>query len=269
MTARTLGRTGLRVAPVGMGTWRTFDVGPDAEPGCGALVGEAIDSGSNFFDSSPMYGRAERVLAGALGSRRDAVLVATKVWTPDADDGERQVARALEWFGGRVDLYQVHNLVAWRDHLRLLEARCEEGSVVSIGATHWDAGEFDELAEVMRTGRVDAVQVPYNPMEREVERRVLPLAEELGLGVVVMRPFAEGELTVRVPDGFRPEAFAEFGVKTWGQALLKWVLSDPRCHVVIPATSRPGRPAENAAAGRPPFFGSEERRWVASLATTV
>ena len=266
MTTRELGRTGLRVAAVGMGTWRTFDVGAGAEPVCEALVDESVETGTNFFDSSPMYGRAEEVLAWALGPRREHVLVATKVWTPDAVEGARQVVQALDWFKGRVDLYQVHNLVAWREHLRLLEARREEGSVVSIGATHWDPRAFGELEEVMRTGRVDAVQVPYNPVERDVERRILPLAEELGLGVVVMRPFAEGELTKRAPDGFRPQTFAEFGVETWGQALLKWVLSDPRCHVVIPATSRPGRPTENAAAGGPPFFGPEERRRVAMLA---
>ncbi len=213
-----------------------------------------------------MYGRAEEVLARALGPRREDVVVATKVWTPDAGEGARQVARALDWFKGRVDLYQVHNLVAWPEHLRFLEARREEGSVGSIGATHWDPRAFGELEEVMRTGRIDVVQVPYNPVEREVERRILPLAEELSLGVVVMRPFAEGELTKRVPDGFRPRTFSEFGVETWGQALLEWVLSDPRCHVVIPATSRPGRPTENAAVGGPPFFGPDERRRVATLA---
>jgi aryl-alcohol dehydrogenase-like predicted oxidoreductase len=269
ISTRLLGRTGLHVAAVGMGTWRTFDVGVDAEPACQALVEESLQAGTNFFDSSPMYGRAEEVLARALGPRRQDVLVATKVWTPDADEGARQVERALDWFEGRVDLYQVHNLVAWRAHLRLLEARRSEGSVVSIGATHWDRRAFDELEEVMRTGRVDAVQVPYNPVERDVERRILPLAEDLGLGVVVMRPFAEGELTTRTPERFRARTFAEFGIETWGQALLKWVLSDPRCHVVIPATSRPGRPTENAAAGSPPFFGQEERRWVAKLAAEV
>jgi aryl-alcohol dehydrogenase-like predicted oxidoreductase len=269
MSTRVLGRTGLRVAAVGMGTWRTFDVGLEAEPTCQALVDESVEAGTNFFDSSPMYGRAEEVLARAVAPRREHVVIATKVWTPDAAEGARQVARALDWFQGRVDLYQVHNLVAWREHLRLLEARREEGSVRSIGATHWDPRAFGELEEVMRTGRVDAVQVPYNPVERDVERRILPLAEELGLGVVVMRPFAEGELTKRVPDGFRPEEFAELGVETWGQVLLKWVLSDPRCHVVIPATSCPGRPTENAAAGRPPFFGPEERKRVAALVSSA
>lgn len=252
-----------------MGTWRTFDVAAPDEPVRRAIVDEAIGAGTTFFDSSPMYGKAEEVLGRALGRWRDRVLVATKVWTPTVAEGERQVENALKWYGGRVDLYQVHNLVAWREHLPLLEARREEGSVGAIGATHYEASAFDELADVMRTGRFDAVQVPYNPVEREVEQVILPLAEELGLGVVVMRPFAEGELTTSTPEQFRPDLFAAFGVETWGQALLKWVLSDPRCHVVIPATSRLGRPTENAAAGRPPYFGPEERQHVARLAESL
>ena len=118
----------------------------------------------------------------------------------------------------------------------------------------------------MRSGRVTAVQIPYNPRERAVERVLLPLAADLGLGVVVMRPFAEGGLLRRSPAAKYLEPLREFGVSTWPQALLKWILSDPRCHVVIPATSRPARMIENAAAGRPPWFDARERDYVARLA---
>ncbi|HYU57577.1 MAG TPA: aldo/keto reductase, partial [Actinomycetota bacterium] len=123
-----------------------------------------------------------------------------------------------------------------------------------------------ELTAVMRTGRVTAVQVPYNPRERAVEREVLPLAAELGIGVVVMRPFGEGSLTRRPPSEADLAPLAPFGVRTWAQALLKWILSDPRCQTAIPATSRLGRTRENAAAGDPPWFGPEERELVARLA---
>jgi len=160
----------------------------------------------------------------------------------------------------------LHNLVAWRTHLPVLEQVRAEGRVGVIGATHYRASAFGELAEVMRTGRIGAIQVPYNPLERAVEQTILPLAHELGLGVVVMRPFAEGGLMRRPPT---PEALAplrEWGVETWAQALLKWGLSDPRCHVAIPATSRPGRMTENAAGGEPPWFGADERAYVARLA---
>jgi diketogulonate reductase-like aldo/keto reductase len=249
---------------IGMGTWQTLDVsGAAAESGAHAVVQNALGAHVRVFDSSPMYGEAERVLAEGLGARRDHAYVATKIWTPDADEGRRQAKRALAWYGGRVDLYQVHNLVSTETHLDMLERLRDEGHVRHIGATHYSAGAFGDLARVMRSGRLDAIQIPYNPHQREVEEEILPLADELGLGVLVMRPFAEGALMRReVPQ----DALRELGVRTWAQALLKWVLSDPRCTVAIPATSRPQRPAENAAAGAPPWFDAEQRALVERLA---
>ncbi len=269
MHERILGRSGLIVPAVGMGTWRTFDVrGVTAERQARAIVDEALAVGACFIDSSPMYGEAERVLGQALATHRPLVLVATKVWTRDAAEGRAQIGRALDYFGGHVDLYQIHNLVAWRTHLPLLERLRDEGRVGAIGATHYSASAFGELAEVMRTGRIAAIQVPYNPLERAVEREILPLAHELGLGVVVMRPFAEGGLMRRPPTPEMLAPLRDWGVETWTQALLKWGLSDPRCHVAIPATSRPGRMRENAAAGEPSWFGADERAYVARLAGT-
>jgi aryl-alcohol dehydrogenase-like predicted oxidoreductase len=268
MERRRLGNSGLTVPAVGMGTWRTFDVRGAEEGSRHAIAGEALDAGASLFDTSPMYGEAERVLAEALGERRAEALVATKIWTSSPADGRRQAERALQWYGGRVDLYQVHNLVAWPDQLVLLERLRDQERVTAIGATHFSARAFDELAEVMRTGRVSAVQVPYNPAEREVERAILPLAADLDVGVVVMRPFAQGGLMRHPPADDELAPLQPFGVTTWAQALLKWALSDLRCHVAIPATSRPGRMAENAAAGDPPWFGSEERALVSRLAST-
>jgi aryl-alcohol dehydrogenase-like predicted oxidoreductase len=266
--ARPLGETsGLTVPAVGMGTWQTLDVrGAADEQRAREIVFEALDAGATFLDSSPMYGEAERVLGEALGERRAEAVVATKVWTPDDDEAERQVQRALRWYGGRVDLYQVHNLVAWPERLALLERERDRGAVVAIGATHYSPSAFGELARVMRTGRISAIQIPYNPHERDVEREILPLADELGLGVVVMRPLGGGRLVARAPDDADLEPLRAFGVETWAQALLKWVLSDPRCHVAIPATSRPGRMRENAAAGAPPWFDDDARGLVARLA---
>jgi aryl-alcohol dehydrogenase-like predicted oxidoreductase len=267
MERRVLGRAGLEVPVVGMGTWQTFDVRGEAEEHARRMVVDAaLDAGANFFDSSPMYGEAERVLGLALEGRREQALVATKVWTPNREEGRRQVQRALAYFGGKVDLYQVHNLVATRDQLALLEEMRDAGAVRAVGATHYSPSAFTDLAAVMRSGRIDAVQVPYNPRQREAERQILPLADELGLGVVVMRPFAEGDLLRRAPSEDRLAPLRSFGVTTWPQALLKWILSDPRCHVAIPATSSPERMRENAAAGVPPWFGPEEREYVARLA---
>ncbi len=241
-----------------MGTWRTENIAD--------VVGAALEAGATVFDSSPMYGDAEQQLGAALADRRDDAFVATKVWTHSADEGRHQAERALRFFGGHVDLYQVHNLVAWREQLDLIEALRDEGLVRYTGATHYSPSAFGELAEVMRTGRLDAVQVPYNPRERAVERQILPLAADMGIGVIVMRPFGEGGLTWDPPDAGELEPLREFGVETWGQALLKWIFSDQRVTVAIPATSKAERMEENSRAGEPPFFGPEERALVERLA---
>ena len=204
MEERALGTGGPRVPIVGLGTWRTFDVrGPAAEARARDVVEAAFAAGSRLVDSSPMYGAAEAVLGRALVGRRGEAFVATKVWTDDDDKAERQIAFALDAFGGHVDLYQVHNLVAWERRLDRLERLRAAGAVRTIGATHYSATAFGELARVMRTGRIDSVQVPVNPRQREAEAEILPLAEELGIGVIAMRPFGEGGLLHRPPP---PEA---------------------------------------------------------------
>jgi aryl-alcohol dehydrogenase-like predicted oxidoreductase len=251
-----------------MGTWRTFDVrGSQHEAHAARIVADALDLGVDFFDSSPMYGEAERVLGGALSAARSRVQVATKIWARSLDEGRRQAAAAMRFFGNHIDLYQVHNLVNWRQQLTLLEELKAEGLVRAIGATHYQHSAFDELAEVMKTGRITAIQVPYNPLQREIEATILPLATDLGLGVVVMRPFGEGTLLRQVPDAAALAPLAAFGVTTWTQALLKWVLSDARCHVAIPATFDQAHLRENALAGGPPWFGPGERSYVAQLAS--
>jgi aryl-alcohol dehydrogenase-like predicted oxidoreductase len=267
MEQRTLGKTGLVVPVVGMGTWKTFNArGEQAEETARRIVDQALATGANFFDSSPMYGEAERVLGQAIAERREQTLVATKVWADTTEAGRKQINFALKCFGGRVDLYQIHNLLNWREHLSTLENLHSAGQVRAIGATHYSPAAFDELRQVMQTGRITAIQIPYNPIERDVEKMILPLAADLGLGVVVMRPFGEGSLLRHIPSPADLEPLRPFGITTWPQALLKWGLSDQRCHVAIPATSRPERMAENAAAGSPLWFGQQERDLVARLA---
>ncbi len=266
MRRRPLGRTGVQVPVVGMGTWQTFDVGDAQVAARREVVDALLEAGGEVVDSSPMYGRAERVLGRTLEGRRDAAFVATKVWTADDAEAEQQIDRALGWYDGRVDLYQVHNLLGWRTRLSQLERRRDLGQVRFLGVTHYAARAFDELCEVMRTGRVDAVQVPYNPREREVEHRVLPLAADLGVAVLVMRPFAEGGLLRHAPRQDALAPLSAYGVRTWAQALLAWILADDRCTVAIPATTRPSRMRENAAVGVGPPFDREARDYVARLA---
>lgn len=252
-----------RLGPVvGLGTWNTF--GSDAAL-AGEVVGAALAAGTCVFDSSPMYRGAEASLAAALAARRDEATVATKIWAGSVAEGREQYRRQREWFG-RLEIEQIHNLAAWRGQLEWLAEEREEGRIDKLGVTHYARSSFDEVAEALRTQRFDVVQLPYNPHEREVERELLPLAAELGIAVIVMRPFGEGALVRRSPSSDDLAPLRAFGVETWGQALLKWVLSDERVDLAIPATSRPERPAENAAAGEPPWFGAEERALVERLA---
>jgi diketogulonate reductase-like aldo/keto reductase len=252
-----------RLGPVvGLGTWNTF--GGDAEL-ARDVVGAALGAGTRFFDSSPMYGNAERSLAAALEGRRDHAIVATKIWAPTVEQSRAQFEHQVGWFG-RIEIEQVHNLVGWAEHVRWLEEARAEGRIDRIGVTHYSPFAFDEVADALRTGRFETVQLPLNPHERAAERTLLPLAAELGIPVIVMRPFGEGELLEATPSPEELEPLAEFGVETWPQALLKWVLSDERVDVVIPATRNPLHAAENALAGSPPWFGPEERALVARLA---
>jgi aryl-alcohol dehydrogenase-like predicted oxidoreductase len=267
MQRRPFGSTGIDVPVVGMGTWQTFDVRGDrgmAERR--AIVDAALGAGTTLFDTSPMYAESEGVLAAALDGRREQAVVADKVWTSSTREGQEQVRRALEWYVGSVDIYQIHNLVAWREHLPMLEELRARGAVRVVGATHYDRRAFPELMSVMETGRIQMIQIPYNAANRAVERDVLPLAQRLGLGVLVMQPLGTGALVRRSPSPRELQRLAPFGVRTWAQALLKWILSDPRVHCVIPATSNKERAVENATAGDPPWFDEETREFVARVA---
>ena len=251
-----------RLGPVvGLGTWNTF--GDDADLAY-AVVDAALATGVRSVDTSPMYG-SERALGTALGDRRENAAVLTKIWTSSLDEARRQFRDQLTWFG-RVDVEQVHNLVAWEQHLPWLEQEREAGRIGRLGVTHYSPSAFGELARALRTGRFDTLQIPLNPGERAAERELLPLAAELGVAVIVMEPFGSGSLLQRPPASDELTPLRGFGIETWPQALLKWALSDPRVDLVIPATSRPQRAAENAAAGEPPWLGPEERALVERFA---
>jgi diketogulonate reductase-like aldo/keto reductase len=250
-----------RLGPVvGLGTWNTFEAD---ERLAADVVEAAAGAGVRFFDTSPMYRGAEQSLASALGDRRGELTVATKIWAQSVDEGREQYRRQLEWYGGRVDVEQVHNLVAWREQLDWLEREREAGRVGLIGVTHYQASAFDELAGAMRDPRVDCVQLPYNPHERECERTLLPLAAELGMPVIAMRPLGAGTLVGNEPPAAELELL---GVETWAEALLRWALSDERIDVVIPATRRPERARANARAGSAPFLDADARARVERLA---
>jgi diketogulonate reductase-like aldo/keto reductase len=261
---RALGAGGPELPVVGLGTWRVFDLPADRQAIADAVVAAGFEAGARVVDSSPMYGRAEAVLSTAIerGPGRAAAFVATKVWTSSTGEAEAHYRRQLGWFGGRVDLLQVHNLVAWRDHLPWLERERDAGRIGAIGVTHFGSAALDEMEVAMRTGRIQAIQVPVNPIEIAAQERILPLAAELGIGVLAMRPFGEGAL-LRRP---LPRELRSAGLETWTEALLRWTLSDLRVTVAIPATRSAEHAAANATVGRGPWLHPDIRDLVARLA---
>jgi diketogulonate reductase-like aldo/keto reductase len=248
---------------VGLGTSRTFEGDADLAR---VVVDAALEAGCRLFDTSPMYGSEEALGIGFEARRREAA-VATKIWADTVAEGRKQFEDQLRWFG-RVEIEQVHNLVAWEEHLPWLETERDAGQIDRLGVTHWQASEFSELARALRTRRFSTLQVPYNPLERECERELLPLAKELGVAVIVMRPLGDKSRLPNPPPAEELAPLREFGISTWPQALIKWALSDERIDVVIPASRNPDHVRENAAAGEPPWLGPEERALIERLART-
>ncbi len=258
MRTRTIPSTGAALPVVGCGTWRTFDVGPAAE--ARAPLAEVLRvlfaAGGSVIDSSPMYGASEEVVGDLLTAdgAHDRAFVATKVWIRGRDDGIRQMQRSMELLQRRhIDLMQVHNLLDWRTHLATLRAWKADGRIGHLGVTHYTASAHDELEAVMRAEKLDFIQVNYALDDRAVERRLLPLAADRGIAVLVNQPFGGGGLLRRLRDRPLPAWAGEIGCDSWAQVLLKYILGHEAVTCVIPGTSRPAHMADNARAGSGPL----------------
>jgi diketogulonate reductase-like aldo/keto reductase len=254
---------------IGLGTWQTFDVGAGAErEPLRRVLQRFVELGGRVVDSSPMYGRAESVvgdLAAELGLR-DKLFVATKVWTSGREAGIAQMEESLRRLrAARLDLLQVHNLVDWRTHLRTLGEWKRAGRVRYLGVTHYTAGAYGELEQAMKSEPLDFVQLNYSLLERDAERRLLPLAADRGIAVLVNRPFAEGALFRRVRTQTLPPWTAEIGCRSWAQLFLKWIVAHPAVTCIIPATSRPEHLEDNMQAGAGPLPDAAMRDRIAAL----
>lgn len=261
MQQRTLGRTGWRVSEIACGTYQTFDVpGRRGQAQVLELMRANLAADVNLFDSAPMYGHSEANIGaamGPLGAAAGQARIATKVLQSSATGARRQIEHSFSVIGGRIDLLQIHNMAGWREVLPLLAELKAQGRIGATGVTHYSPSAFGEIEAAMRTGLVDVIQVPYNLAERTVERRLLPLARELNLGVLVMTPirplFGRGTVLGRL-QGLVLAPFRPFGVSDAGGLCLKWLLDRDPSLVLLPATSRPTRVASNAAvSGTPPL----------------
>lgn len=266
MLMRAIPSSGEELPMVGLGTYRGFDAGADAQERLVGVLEELFRAGGSVLDSSPMYGRAEAV-TGALLERtgtREKAFVATKVWTRGRQAGIEQMRRSMALLRAQpIDLMQVHNLVDWQTHLETLRAWKDEGLVRYLGITHYTAGAFDQLAEVMRREALDFVQLNYAIDDRAAERRLLPLAAERGIAVLVNVPFGGGGLLRRLGREPLPPWAGEIGCRSWGQVLLKFVLGHPAVTCAIPGTGEPEHMADNALAGEAPLPDEAFRRRMA------
>lgn len=257
----------LDLPAIGLGTWQTFDVGASetARKPLEEVLSLFVQLGGSVVDSSPMYGRSEDVLgdvAVKLGVR-NKLFVATKVWTSGRTAGIRQMEESERKLRGRVDLMQVHNLVDVDTHLETLKEWRAKKRIRFIGITHYTSSAYSDLATVMRRGGIDFVQLNYSLAEREAERSLLPLAQQLGVSVLVNRPFGAGSLFRETRGKAVPDFAKEIGCTSWAELFLKFVISHPAVTCAIPATSKPEHLRQNMRAGTGPMPDAAMRKRIA------
>jgi diketogulonate reductase-like aldo/keto reductase len=253
VATRVIPSTSERIPAVGLGSWITFNVGRDRQlrDNCIAVMKAFFDGGGRLIDSSPMYGSSQEVIGEGLSrlGRGDSVFAADKVWTGTASAGPAQIEATRRFWGlTRFDLLQVHNLLAWEEHLATLRAMKTAKQLRYVGITTSHGRRHGELEAILRTEALDFVQLSYNPVDREAEERLLPVAQDRGVAVIVNRPFQQGALIRKLQGHPVPVWAAELGCQTWAQVVLKFVLSHPAVTCVIPATTKVAHVRENLAA---------------------
>jgi diketogulonate reductase-like aldo/keto reductase len=268
---RPIPSTGEQLPVVGLGTWITFNVGDDAElrEECAAVMRAFFRQGGRLIDSSPMYGSSQSVIGYGLEKLGgpSGLFSADKVWISSGSRGPGQIeASRAQWSVRRFDLLQVHNLLAWEEHLPTLLAMKAEGRVRYVGITTSDGRRHGELETIMASRPIDFVQVTYNVLDREVEDRILPLARDRGIAVIVNRPFRQGALIREVERHPLPAMASEIGAANWAQFLLKFIVAHPAVTCAIPATGKVAHVVENmgAATGSLPD-AAMRRRMVAHV----
>jgi diketogulonate reductase-like aldo/keto reductase len=252
---RTIPSSGESLPVVGLGTWQVFDVGatPAERRPLEEVLALFAKLGGRMVDSSPMYGRAEQVL-GEIATKLDllhrSLFLATKVWTTGKQAGIESMERSLAKLQAkRIDLMQVHNLVDVQTHLATLRDWKQQGRVRYLGITHYSSSAYDQVAKLLRSEKLDFLQINYSLLEREAEEQILPLAQDRGVAVIVNRPFGGGDLFTRVRQKPLPDWAAEFDCHSWAQFLLKWIIAHPAVTCAIPATGNAHHLEDNLQGG--------------------
>jgi diketogulonate reductase-like aldo/keto reductase len=263
--------SGEALPVIGVGTWQTFDAGSD--PSARAPLREVLKLlNRNLIDSSPMYGSSEAVagdLIAELGMR-DRLFVATKVWTNGREAGIAQMETSFKRLRvQRMDLMQVHNLADVATHAKTLLDWKGKKRIRYIGITHYTSSAYAEVERAMKTRQYDFLQINYSLGEKESERRLLPLAQELKMAVIANRPFAEGALFRRVKGKPLPPWAAELGIESWAQYFLKWIVSHPAVTCAIPGTGNPKHMKDNLGAGHGPLPNAAQRQRMADYFASV
>lgn len=261
--------TGEPIPAIGLGSWITFNVGNDPVllDSCAAVMDAFFEVGGRMVDSSPMYGSSQTTIGYGIEKlgRAGSVFSAEKVWTGDPAEGRGQMAQSRsEWGISNFDLMQVHNLVAWQEHLATLREMKEAGDIRYVGITTSHGRRHSEFERVMNSEPLDFVQLTYNPVDREAEDRLLPLARERGIAVIVNRPFRGGPLAKNLDGRALPDFAGEIGATTWAQLILKFIISHPGVTCAIPATTQVGHARENMDAARGPLPDADLRNRIAS-----
>ena len=255
ITTRKIPSSGELLPVLGLGTWQTFDVANDsaARAPLRDVLREFSALGGKLIDSSPMYGRSEEVAGDLIANLglREKLFIATKVWTSGKTAGIAQMEASIEKLKAKpIELLQVHNLLDVDTHLRTLAEWKRTGLVRYVGVTHYTPSAYDAVAKVIGTHKLDFLQINYSVIEREAEQRLLPLARERGIAVIVNRPFAGGDLFRRLRNTALPAWASEIDCTSWAQLMLKFVISHPAVTCVIPATSRVEHLRDNMSAGK-------------------
>lgn len=265
---RPIPSSGEELPLVGLGSWITFNVGEDAKlkDECAAVMGAFFAAGGRLIDSSPMYGSAQPTIGYGLEKlgMPQALFAADKVWTADGSGGAAQIEETrAAWRVPRFDLLQVHNLLAWEAHLPLLFQMKADRKLRYVGITTSHGRRHDDVEAIMRAHPIDFLQITYNVLDREAEERILPLAKERGIAVVINRPFRQGALIERLAGKPLPALASDFGAVTWAQLLLKFIIAHPAVTCAIPATTRVDHVRENLAAAAGPLPDEAARRRIA------